>query len=333
MKVIVFSAHDYEKPYFSELNTVNNHELFFVYNNLNLESAIMAKGFDCVCAFVNDKLDAEILVKLKEIGIKLIALRSAGFNHVNLNAAFELNLPIVRVPAYSPHAIAEHGVALLLTLNRKIHKAYNRSKEFNFSLEGLVGFDLHGKTVGIVGTGKIGLEMAKIMHGFGCQILAYDKYPNTSLNYMQFVSLDEIYKKCDIISLHIPLTNDTHHLINESAFSCMKKNAIIINTSRGGIIDTKALIEALKTKTIKGAALDVYEEEENYFFSDFSGKGIDDDNLARLLTFPNVIVTGHQGFLTAEAIHNIVETTLNNISDFENKLPLINEVKIQKNNF
>lgn len=330
MKVIVFSAHDYEKSYFEELNSKNGHDIFFVYNHLNEESAIMAKGFDCVCAFVNDKLDANVLHILKNNEIKLIALRSAGFNHIDLNAAAELQLPVVRVPAYSPHAIAEHGVALLLTLNRKIHKAYNRSREFNFSLEGLVGFDLYDKTVGIVGTGKIGLEMAKIMNGFGCHILAYDKFPNTSLDFMKFVSLEEIYEKCDIISLHIPLTKETHHMLNDNAFSKMKKNAIIINTSRGAIVDTKALIEALKSSKIKGAGLDVYEEEENYFFSDFSAKGIDDDNLARLLSFPNVIITGHQGFLTDEAIHNIVETTLNNISEFEKHLPLSNEVKIQK---
>lgn len=330
MKVIIFSAHDYEKSYFEKLNEKNTHELVFVYNHLNIESAIMTKGFDCVCAFVNDKLDANILTLLKNNGVKLIALRSAGFNHVDLNMAATLQLPVVRVPAYSPHAIAEHGVALLLTLNRKTHKAYNRSREFNFSLEGLVGFDLYGKTVGIVGTGKIGIEMAKIMHGFGCQILAYDKYPNTNLAFMKFVELDEIYQKSDIISLHIPLTKETHHLIDDSAFAKMKNNVIIINTSRGAIIDTKALIDALKASRIKGAALDVYEEEENYFFADFSAKGIDDDNLARLLTFPNVIITGHQGFLTDEAIHNIVETTLNNITDYEKGLSLVNEVKLQK---
>lgn len=330
MKVIIFSAHDYEKSYFEKLNEKNTHELFFVYNHLNTESAIMTKGFDCVCAFVNDKLDANILILLKNNGVKLIALRSAGFNHVDLNMAATLQLPVVRVPAYSPHAIAEHGVALLLTLNRKTHKAYNRSREFNFSLEGLVGFDLYGKTVGIVGTGKIGIEMAKIMHGFGCQILAYDKYPNTNLAFMKFVELDEIYQKSDIISLHIPLTKETHHLIDDSAFAKMKNNVIIINTSRGAIIDTKSLIDALKASRIKGAALDVYEEEENYFFADFSAKGIDDDNLARLLTFPNVIITGHQGFLTDEAIHNIVETTLNNITDYEKGLSLVNEVKLQK---
>lgn len=331
MKVILFSSHNYEKEYFDKINQTFKHKIEYVDSHLTPQTAIMAKGFDCICAFVNDLLNDETLNVLKELGVKLIALRSAGFNHVDLVSAEKFNLPVVRVPAYSPHAIAEHAVALLLTLNRKTHKAYNRSRDFNFSLEGLVGFDLYQKTVGLIGTGKIGIEMARIMNGFGCQVLAYDKFPDHSLDFIKFVPLKEIYQKSDVISLHVPLNKETHHLLNEEAFESMKKEAIIINTSRGGIVDSNALIYALKNNWIKGAALDVYEEEENYFFSDFSSQGIEDDNLARLLSFPNVLITGHQAFLTHEAISNIVETTLQNISDFESNKELKNAVKIAKN--
>ena len=327
MNIIVFSCLNYEKDYFNEINKLFHNKIEFVESHLNPQTAVLAKGYECVCAFVNDTLNEKTLNILKENGVKLIALRSAGFNHVDLSAASKLNIPIVRVPAYSPHAIAEHAVALLLTLNRKTHKAYNRSREFNFSLEGLIGFDLYKKTVGIVGTGKIGIEMARIMLGFGCEVLAYDKFPDASLKNVKYVSLKEIYTNSDIISLHIPLNKETFHIINKNSFEQMKKNVILINTSRGAIIDTKALIFALKNNQIKGAALDVYEEEENYFFSDFSEHGINDDILARLLSFPNVIITGHQGFLTNEAITNIIETTLQNIKDFETNKELKNLVK------
>jgi D-lactate dehydrogenase len=327
MKVVIFSSHNYEKRYFEDLNKNFGHSLQFLETRLNSQTAFITKDFDCICAFVNDILNEKTITILKETGIKIIALRSAGFNHVDLNAAQKYQIPVVRVPAYSPHAVAEYAIAMLLTLNRKTHKAYNRSREFNFSLDGLVGFDLYKKTVGIIGTGKIGNVFADILTGFGSYVIAYDKYPNKNNKTITYVSLNELYEKSDIISLHVPLNKETFHLINDEAFSKMRKNVILINTSRGAIIETKALIHALKNNNIMGAALDVYEEEESYFFSDFSVQGIDDDNLARLLSFPNVLITGHQGFLTHEAISNIVTTTLKNISDFENGNELVNEVK------
>lgn len=327
MKVLIFSSHSYEKNYFEEINKDFGHQLQFIDSHLTPQTAFIVRGFDCVCAFVNDLLNLETISILKEFGIKLIALRSAGFNHVDLNAAQKYEIPVVRVPAYSPHAIAEHAVALLLALNRKIHKAYNRSREFNFSLDGLVGFDLHKKTIGLIGTGKIGNVMAKIMTGFGCNVIAHDKFPDKNNHTVKYVSLNELYKESDVISLHVPLNKETLHLIRAESFESMKPNVILINTSRGAIIESKALIQALKKNQILGAALDVYEEEEHYFFSDFSSQGIDDDNLARLLSFPNVLITGHQGFLTHEAISNIVQTTLQNISDFEHGKQLKNEVK------
>ena len=328
MKVIIFSSHNYEKKYFEEINKDFKHSLQFLDIHLTPQTAFIAKGFDCVCAFVNDLLNEETIKILKELDIKIIALRSAGFNHVDINTTQKYHIPVVRVPAYSPHAIAEHAVAMLLTLNRKTHKAYNRSREFNFSLDGLVGFDLYKKTVGIIGTGKIGIVMAKIMSGFGCNVIAYDKYPDHTNREVTYVSLNEIYQLSDVISLHVPLNKETLHMVNADAFTKMKKEVILINTSRGAIIDTKALISALKSNNLMAAGLDVYEEEENYFFSDFSAQGIDDDKLARLVSFPNVLITGHQGFLTHEAISNIVSTTLQNISDFENGKKLINEVKL-----
>ncbi len=327
MKVVIFSSHNYEKKYFEEINKEFGHSLQFLDMHLNPQSAFIAKDYDCVCAFVNDILNEETITILKEVGIKIIALRSAGFNHVDLNTSQKYHIPVVRVPAYSPHAIAEHATAMLLTLNRKTHKAYNRSREFNFSLDGLVGFDLFKKTIGIIGTGKIGNVMSKIMAGFGCNVIAYDKYPDYGNKTVTYVSLNELYQHSDVISLHIPLNKESLHMINDVAFAKMKKDVILINTSRGAIIDTKALIKALKNNNTMCAALDVYEEEENYFFSDFSAQGIDDDKLARLLSFPNVLITGHQGFLTHEAISNIVKTTLQNISDFENGKELVNEVK------
>lgn len=328
MKVVIFSSHNYEKKYFEEINKDFGHSLQFLDMHLNPQLAFIAKDYDCACAFVNDILNEETITILKEVGIKIIALRSAGFNHVDLNTSQKYHIPVVRVPAYSPHAIAEHATAMLLTLNRKTHKAYNRSREFNFSLDGLVGFDLYKKTVGIIGTGKIGNVMAKIMAGFGCNVIAYDKYPDYGNKTVKYVSLNELYQHSDVISLHVPLNKESLHMINDDAFAKMKKDVILINTSRGAIIETKALIKALKNNNTMCAALDVYEEEEHYFFSDFSVQGIDDDKLARLLSFPNVLITGHQGFLTHEAISNIVKTTLQNISDFENGKELVNEVKL-----
>ncbi|WP_186645126.1 2-hydroxyacid dehydrogenase [Fluviispira vulneris] len=326
MNVIVFSSHSYEKSYFEEINKSFHHNIKYLDLQLNAETAALAKGFTCVCAFVNDKLNKHTIQELSALGVQLIALRSVGFNHVDLLEARKQKITVLHVPEYSPHAVAEHTIALLLTLNRKIHKAYNRVHEFNFSLDGLTGFDLYKKTVGIIGTGRIGMAMAQIMIGFGCQVLAFDKFPDNTNKNITYVSLNDLYQYSDIISLHIPLNKDSYHLLNNEAFAKMKKNVIILNTSRGGLIDSSALINALKKGIIKGAALDVYEEEEGYFFSDCSEKGIEDDNLARLISFPNVLVTAHQAFLTHEALTGIVTTTLQNISDYEMSTKLINEV-------
>jgi D-lactate dehydrogenase len=329
MKVFFYDTHSFERDHFCELNKNYHHELTFYEGKLNEKSAAAAAGFECVCPFVNDKLDRNALLILSKNGTKLIALRSAGFNHVDLIAAKELGLKIVRVPEYSPYSVAEHAVALILTLNRKIHKAYNRVREGNFSLEGLVGFDLHGKTVGVIGTGKIGRAFIRIARGFGCNVFAYDIYPQSQLaldlNFTH-VSLDKIFSDSDIISLHIPLSKETQHLINSDALEKMKKGVMLINTSRGGLIDTKALISGLKSGKLGSAGLDVYEEEQQFFFQDLSSHILNDDVLIRLMTFPNVVLTSHQGFLTKEALDNIADTTLQNITDFQNGKTLINEV-------
>jgi len=328
MKIAFFDARSYEKEAFDRANT-NLHEIHYLEPRLVQTTAKLAQGFQCVCAFANDQLNAENLEILKTGGTSLLALRCAGFNHVDLVAAKKLGLKVVRVPEYSPYAIAEHVVAMIQTLNRKTHRSYNRVREGNFSLDGLVGFDLHGKTVGIIGTGRIGKVLAKIMTGFGCHVLLNDL--NKDENFAtemgcRYTDQDELFKKADIISLHIPLTPKTRHFIDNNAFSKMKKGVMFINTGRGALIDTKALINALKSGQVGHAGLDVYEEEEGVFFQDLSGKILTDDILARLLTFSNVLITGHQGFLTREALTNIAETTLKNISDFEQSLPLSNEV-------
>ncbi len=315
MKIAFFDAHHFERPIFEEGCQKFSFEIQFFEARLNANTAKLAAGFPVVCCFVNDVLSAAVCEILAQNGTKLLALRSAGYNHVDLAAAKKFGLTVVRVPAYSPYAVAEHAVAMLLSLNRKIHKAHARVHELNFSLEGLVGFDLHKKTVGVIGTGKIGRIFAKIMQdGFGCKVLAFDKEKNTELEY---TSLKEIFIKSDIISLHLPLHKETRHLIDTNAFQAMKKNAFLINTSRGALIDTNALIEALKQKQIGGACLDVYEEEEGIFFEDMSSSGISDDRLVRLLSFPTVLITSHQAFLTSEALHNIAQTTLENICAFE----------------
>jgi D-lactate dehydrogenase len=279
---------------------------------------------------VNDHLDEETLAILSQGGVRLIALRSAGFNHVDLAAAARLGLRVVRVPEYSPHAVAEHAVALMMALNRQTHRAFNRVREANFSLEGLSGFDVFGKTVGIVGTGRIGAVLARIMSGFGCEVLAYDPRPNprlvAELN-VTYVQPSELYRRSDILSLHVPLTPETHHLIDGAVLSSMKRGAMLINTSRGALIDTRALIEALKREHLGAAGLDVYEEEEGVFFKDLSHRVLQDDVLARLLTFPNVLITSHQGFLTREALSNIAETVLSAVSAFERGEPLTTEVR------
>lgn len=328
MKILVFDIHAFERPLFEAINRSYRHEITCLEVRLSNETAKLAKGFPAVCAFANDILDAPVLAQLKEGGTKLIALRAAGFNNVDLKAARKFDIKIVRVPAYSPHAVAEHAVALILALNRKITRASARVHDLNFSLDGLVGFDLYNKTVGVIGTGRIGSTFASIMRGFGCRILAYDPMPNRDLPQVAYVSLDELLNQSDVISLHVPLTPETQHMINAAAFAKMKKGVILINTGRGALIYTKDLIVALKSGQIGGAGLDVYEEEENIFFHDLSGQVLQDDQLARLLSFPNVLITAHQAFLTTEALTNITTTTLQNIADFEAGRPLVNEVLI-----
>lgn len=324
MRVAIFDTHKFERPFLEEANA-GKHALKFLEVRLSAETAVLAEGCEAVCCFANDKADAKALEILEGLGIRLIALRSAGFNQVDIVKAAALGLTVVRVPEYSPYAVAEHAVALLLCLNRKIHKAHNRIHDLNFSLDGLLGFDLHGKTVGIIGTGRIGKAFAQIMRGFGCKILVYDKFPNFSWAEAigaSYVDRRTLARECDVVSLHIPLSADTRHLLDKGFFAEMKKEAILVNTGRGALVDTVALIEALKSRRLGGAALDVYEEEEGVFFSDLSETGIDDDILARLLTFPNVLVTAHQGFFTREALKNIAETTISNITLFENNLDL-----------
>lgn len=330
MKVAVFSAKPYDRNFLEQANRQHNHQLKFFTPNLNLETVDLANGFEAVCAFVNDRLDLPVIEILHQQGIRLIALRCAGYNNVDLGAAKEVGITIVRVPAYSPYAVAEHAIALILTLNRKIHRAYNRVREGNFALNGLLGFDLHGRTVGIVGTGKIGRIAGQILHGFGCHILAYDIYPNKEFaeQYAEYVSFEDLLIQSDIISLHCPLTTETHHLIDDKAIAKMKTGVMLVNTSRGGLINTKAVIQGLKTKQIGHLALDVYEQESSIFFEDMSEEIIQDDVFERLLTFPNVIITGHQAFFTADALNNIAETTLNNITAIEQNQDCLNKVNV-----
>ncbi len=317
MRVLFFSTMTFEQEYFEKLND-NRFELHFSDAELNEFNISLAKGFDAICIFVNDKLTVEIATRLKEYGIKIVALRCAGFNNVDLAACKENDICVVRVPEYSPYAVAEHTVALLLGLNRKIHKAYNRVREGNFSLNGLIGFDIHGKTVGVIGTGKIGRAFCRIMLGFGAQVICFDLEQSKELQELgaTYVKLEEIWKNSDIISLHIPLNKSTHHLVDEKSIGQMKDSAVLVNTSRGGLIDTKALITALKSKKLSGAALDVYEEEDKLFFHDLSASVIQDDDIMRLMTFPNVLITAHQAFLTNEALEAIVSTTFSNLELF-----------------
>lgn len=316
MKVAVFSAKPYDRQFLAQVNQKYGHELKFLDAGLDAQTASLASGFEAVCVFVNDRLDRQTIEILSNQEVKLIALRCAGYNNVDLNAAEEFGLAVVRVPAYSPYAVAEHAIALILTLNRKIHRAYYRVREGNFALNGLLGFDLHGRTVGIIGTGKIGRLTGQILHGFGCRILAYDLSPHQEFaeQFGEYMSLEDLLAQSDIISLHCPLTDDTHHLIDTTAINLMKPEVMLINTSRGGLIDTKAVIRGLKSQQIGYLGLDVYEHEGKLFFEDLSGEIIQDDDFERLLTFPNVIITGHQAFFTAEAMNNIAETTLSNIT-------------------
>jgi D-lactate dehydrogenase len=333
MKVAVFSTKPYDRQVLEVANYDHEHDLVFFEVPLNRKTARLATGFSAVCVFVNDQLDAVTLEILAGHGTRLVALRCTGFNNVDLKSAASLGMTVVRVSAYSPYAVAEFAVGLILTLNRKFHKAYNRVREGNFALDGLLGFDLHGRKVGVIGTGKIGLIFAQIMQGFGCQILGYDLYPNPNFEQAgvaKYMTLPEVFAQSDIISLHCPLTPETHHLIDETAIAQMKRGMMLINTSRGGLIDTQAVIDALKSQKIGALGLDVYEQESDLFFEDLSNQIIQDDLFERLLTFPNVMVTGHQAFFTAEALRDIAETTLDNITDIQSGRTCPNQVALPK---
>ncbi len=312
MKFAFFDAKAYDKPSFDKYGAEEDIRFKYYETKLNEDTADLAYACDGVCAFVNDTLSASVIGKLASLGVGIIALRCAGYNNVDLRAAETYGIRVVHVPAYSPYAVAEHAMALLLTSIRRIHKAYIRTRDFNFSLSGMTGFDLHGKTVGVVGTGRIGRVFIDICRGFGMKVIAYDKFPaqNTDIEY---VSLEELFSRADIISLHCPLTDETRHLINCDTIKLMKKGVVIINTSRGALIDAECLLEGIKSRQVGAACLDVYEEETDFFFEDFSGHIISDDILARLISMPNVIVTSHQAFLTEEALNNIAETTVQNI--------------------
>lgn len=320
MRVAVFSTKPYDRQFLTAANRQAGHELVFFEPRLTAETCRLAEGFPAVCAFVNDVLDAFVLLHLAKHGTRLIALRCAGFNHVDLRAAEQLELTVTRVPAYSPEAVAEHTLALILALARRLHKAYNRVREGNFALEGLLGLDLHRQTVGIIGTGKIGTCVARILRGFGCTVLAYDPVLNSEMERLgvSYVGLEELFARSDIISLHCPLMPETHHLINEEAIARMKRGVMLINTSRGALIDTRAAIRGLKSGKIGAMALDVYEEEADLFYEDLSDQVIQDDVFARMLTFPNVIITAHQAFFTQGAMEAIARETLANITAFEN---------------
>jgi D-lactate dehydrogenase len=316
MKIVFFDAHTFEQDSFNDANA-GKHELVFLKPNLNAQTVELARGADVVSIFVNDTASADILDKLHALGIKFLALRSAGFNHVDLKRAQELGFWVANVPAYSPYAVAEHAVALMLALNRKLIRANNRIRDLNFSLDGLVGFDMHGKTVGVVGTGKIGVIVANILHGFGCKLLCYDVLPNTELvqrTGAEYVPLEQLCRESDIITLHTPLLPETKYLINHDRIATMKRGVMLINTSRGGLVNTVDVIEGLKNGTIGYLGLDVYEQEQGLFFHDFSDTILQDDVIARLMTFPNVLITSHQAFLTHTALHNIAETTLANVA-------------------
>ena len=326
MKIAFFSTKSYDRKYFTRYT--GPHEIIYFEAPLNEQTANLAAGCAAICVFVNDKLNAAVINELKYCGVQLIALRCAGFNNVDLGSAKKNNIAVVRVPAYSPHAVAEHTVALILTLNRKTHKAYNKVREGNFSLDRLVGFDLFGKTIGVIGTGKIGKIFCEIMLGFGCKVLAFDLIANKEMQEksVHYLPLVEIFKDADIISLHCPLTEQTKHIINEQTIAMMKEGVMLINTSRGALIDTKAVIDALKTGKIAYLGLDVYEQEEKLFFNDLSENVIQDDVIMRLLSFSNVLITSHQGFLTEEALTQIARGTLKNVDDFIEGGPLKNIV-------
>lgn len=326
MKVAIFSAKDYERSFFDEVFR-DGYEVSYFKNQLRRDTAKLAEGADAVVAFVNDTLDRECLLQLKAIGIKMIALRSAGYNHVDLKAAAELEIKVARVPEYSPYAVAEHALALLLAVNRHVHKAYVRVRENNFSLNGLMGFDLRGKTIGVIGTGKIGRVFCELLSGFGCEVLAYDPYPYVGLTGVKYVALDELLERSKVISLHCPLMPETYHLMDAEAFAKCQDGVVLVNTSRGALVDSKALVQALKSKKVGAVALDVYEEEGGIFFEDLSDVVIEDDVLMRLMTFPNVLITSHQAFFTVEALQKIAQVTKENLRAFANGDELVNAVK------
>ncbi|MFP4092221.1 MAG: 2-hydroxyacid dehydrogenase [Cyclobacteriaceae bacterium] len=333
MNVAFFSTKSYDKEFMDRANKQHGFELKYFDTKLDSNTAILASECRAICIFVNDQADRQTLEQLKQEGVQLVALRAAGFNNVDLEAAQELGIKVARVPAYSPYAVAEHTLAMILTLNRKTHLAYDRIRNGNFSLEKLMGFDINGTCVGVIGTGNIGRIFARLMYGMGCQVLAYDPYPNEEFEkegVARYVSPDEMYKQIDILSLHCPLTEDTHHMINETSIDKMKDDVMLINTSRGALVDTKAVIRSLKHGKIGYFGLDVYEQEENLFFQDLSGHIIQDDDIARLMTFPNVLITSHQAFFTRNAMSNIADTTMQNLSEFEQGKELTNEIRLKK---
>ncbi len=329
MRIAVFDTKQYDRQALEAANAAFGHELLFFEPRLNRETLDLVHDVDAVCPFVNDRLDAEVIAALAHKGVKLITLRCAGYNGVDLAACEQHGIVVTRVPAYSPHAVAEHAFALIMTVVRRIHKSYVRVREMDFSLDGLVGFNLFGKTMGVVGTGRIGQAAIRIARGFGMKVLAFDVYPSATLASelgFDYVSLDELLARSDVVSLHVPLSAETRHLINERTLSIIKPGAVLVNTSRGGLIETQSLITALKDGRLAGVGLDVYEMEEGVFFENLSESGLQDDQLARLLTFPNVLVTSHQGFLTREALANIGETTLGNARSFDRGEALPNRI-------
>ena len=317
MKIAFFDTKSYDREVFEPKLKAAKIRYKFYDTRLDEDDAILAKGCDAVCVFVNDAVNSKVIDQLAELGVKIIALRCAGFNNVDYKYAEQKGITVVRVPAYSPYAVAEHAIALLMTSTRKIHKSYIRTRDFNFSLQGLTGFDLYGKTVGVIGTGKIGRVFIDICKGFGMKVIAYDKFP-ADIPDIEYKSLDAVYREADIISFHCPLTDDTLHMFNFGTLGKIKPGVVIINTSRGALIDAEALLEGIKTKKIGAACLDVYEEESGYFYEDLSGSIIDDDTLSRLISMPNVIVTSHQAFLTKEALENIATTTIENVQKITN---------------
>ncbi|MBF2076179.1 MAG: 2-hydroxyacid dehydrogenase [Synechococcales cyanobacterium C42_A2020_086] len=333
MKVAFFSTKAYDRQFFNQANEKYQHELVYFEPRLDHTTASLAAGFPAVCLFVNDQADAKTLETLAANGTKLLALRCAGFNQVDLKSAARLGIKVMRVPAYSPYSVAEHAVGLILMLNRRLYRAYNRVRDDNFALDGLLGFDLHGCTVGIIGTGKIGMVFAEIMRGFGCQLLGYDAYPNKifeTLGAARYVELPELLENSDIISLHCPLLPETYHIINAETIAQMKPGVMLINTSRGQLVDTQAVIEGIKSGQIGYLGIDVYEQEDNLFFEDLSDTVIQDDTFQLLQSFPNVVITAHQAFFTRNALTSIAETTLTNISDFEQGRSSDNEVKYEE---